>query len=349
MELWQLQLKETVTTVAELARRLPIDRAEVSRVSERYPLRIPGYYLDLIEREHDPIWRQAIPSLDELAQPAALCHDPLAEQSFSPIPGLVHRHPDRALLLVSASCPLNCRFCFRKNRLAAGELDFRFSDLQKAIAYLESQPGIREVILTGGEPLLLSDLLLETLLKQLRRLPQLELVRIHTRIPAVLPARITEQLAALLRRYQPLYLNTHFNHPRELTTAAGEAIARLADAGIPLGNQTVLLQGVNDRAPVLAELFRGLLRLRIRPYYLHQLDLAAGTGHFRTPLASGIELAEQLQGQLSGLALPQFVVDLPGGAGKVPLHPGRLVGSRETLRIRAANGELINYPDLDPA
>lgn len=347
MQLWQQELKEAVTTADELAALLALDPHDVARVAERYPLRIPKYYLGLIEAPDDPIWRQCIPAIDELASPVELCHDPLAEAAFSPVPGLVHRHPDRALLLVSASCAMNCRFCFRKNRLAAGNLDFRFSDLERAIGYLQNQPEIREVILTGGEPLLLSDLLLDNLLNQLRRLPQLQLIRIHTRVPAVLPSRVTESLVKLLQRYQPVYLNTHFNHPRELTCAAEQAIGRLADTGIPLGNQTVLLKGVNDHPQVLAELFRGLLRLRIRPYYLHQLDLAAGTGHFRTPLAVGMRLMAQLQGELSGLAIPQHVVDLPGGAGKVPLQANRLHRTATNLQIQAADGRLVDYPDLE--
>jgi len=347
MEEWQKELQEALTSAEQLARLLPVDRTEVARVSERYPLRIPHYYLRLIEEANDPIWRQCIPSLAELEKPAGLSCDPLAEAAYSPVPGLVHRHSDRVLLLVAASCAMNCRFCFRKNRLAAGELDFRFRDLEKAIAYLENQPAVREVILTGGEPLLLSDLLLGNLLKQLRRLPHLELIRIHTRIPAVLPSRITGQLAALLGRFGPLYLNTHFNHPHELTAAARQAAERLADVGIPLGNQTVLLKGINDRAPILEELFRGLLRMRIRPYYLHQTDLAAGTGHFRTPLAGGIDLMNRLQGQVSGLALPQFVVDLPGGGGKVPLHPERITRTEAGLQVRSGSGQPIDYPDLD--
>jgi lysine 2,3-aminomutase len=345
VELWQQELQQAVTSVDQLARLLPIDPAAVAGVCERYPLRIPHYYLRLIEAEGDPIWRQCIPARDELESHPGLCQDPLAEAEFSPVPGLVHRHPDRALLLVSSSCPMNCRFCFRKNRLAAGELDFRFSALEQAIAYLEGHAEVREIILTGGEPLLLSDLLLETLLKQLRRLPQLQLIRIHTRIPAVLPSRITEKLVALLSRQQPLYLNTHFNHPRELTPEAELACARLADAGIPLGNQTVLLHGVNDQSETLAELFRGLLRLRVRPYYLHQMDLTAGTGHFRTPLARGIELIDTLQGRLSGMAIPQFVVDLPQGAGKVPLFSERLVRTGARLQIRSSTGELVDYPE----
>ena len=347
MQNWQQELKEAVASADELATLLAVDRSKVARVAERYPLRVPKYYLGLIEAPDDPIWRQCIPATDELASPVGLCHDPLAEAGFSPVPGLIHRHPDRALLLVSANCAMNCRFCFRKNRLAAGELDFRFNDLEKTIGYLQNQPGIKEVILTGGEPLLLTDPLLDNLLNRLRRLPQLQLIRIHTRVPAVLPSRITESLVKLLRRYQPVYVNSHFNHPRELSAAAAQATGRLADAGIPLGNQTVLLKGVNDQAAVLAELFRGLLRLRIRPYYLHQLDLAAGTGHFRTPLAVGMRLMAQLQGELSGLAIPQHVVDLPGGAGKVPLQANRLHSSEAGLQIQAADGRFIDYPDLD--
>lgn len=343
MEPWQRSLHDSITDPRLLATRFGVDPVPLLAVAACYPLRITPYYLDLIEVPGDPIWRQCIPDLHELALDGQSA-DPLDEERLSPIPGLVHRYPDRGLLLVSNSCAVYCRFCTRKRQVgcSVGE----GFDLPAALDYLARTPVIREVILSGGDPLMLPDAALDDLLGRLRAIPHIETIRIHSRVPVVLPERVTPELCALLRRYHPLFLNTHFNHPRELTRLASEACARLADAGIPLGNQTVLLAGVNDDSTTLRELLRGLLRLRIRPYYLHQMDLVAGTGHFRTPIETGLALVDSLRGPLTGMAIPHYVIDLPGGKGKVALVPDNIRQLGAQVTLRAPNGELVAVPNL---
>jgi lysine 2,3-aminomutase len=317
---WQESLARSLTRPEELAERFGIDPAPLAAVAERYPMRITPHYLGLIREVGDPIWRQCVPDPEELAADD-LSADPLAEEELSPVPHLVHRYPDRVLLLASGTCATYCRFCTRKRKVGCAAMRVSFGEVLAGIDYIARTPAVRDVVLSGGDPLLMSDLLLKEILERLRRIPHVEIIRIGTRVPVTLPERITQALAALLRRYAPLYINTHFNHPRELTPEAVEACALLADAGIPLGNQTVLLRGVNDDAAVMEELLRGLLRLRVRPYYLHHMDLALGTGHFRTTIETGLDIMRSLRGPLSGLAIPHYVIDTPGGKGKVPLLP----------------------------
>lgn len=340
------------------------DDPTLAAVAERYPVAVPPGYLDLAGPadpasqsdptvQTDPIRRLCLPDARELAAVPWLLRDPLAEEQLSPVPGLVHRYPDRALLLVTDRCAIYCRFCTRKRlvgRPRGGPLDRAPFDLAQVAGYLRAQPGIREVILSGGDPFVLPDRRLVEILAAVRAVPSVEVVRIHTRVPVVLPARVTDELARALARFHPLYVMVHAAHPRELTPAVVAACARLADAGIPLGSQTVLLRGVNDDPDVLAELFRGLLRARVRPYYLHQCDLTEGSEHFRTPLQRGLDILAALRGRLSGPALPTFVVDLPGGLGKVPLTPDHVV-AREPGRtiLRAPDGRTVAYPDpADP-
>lgn len=344
MDLWQEQLRNSLTTPAQLAARFGIDPAPLAAVAQRYPLRITPHYLSLIEAVGDPIWKQCVPDLRELDDCGQL-PDPLAEAKLSPVPGLVHRYPDRGLLLVSGACAVYCRFCTRKRQVGHCARTPSSDELRAGIDYIARTPAIREVILSGGDPLLLADEVLDSLLGQIRAIPHVETIRIHSRAPVVLPERITPALCALLRHYHPLYLNTHFNHPRELTPEAAAACGRLADAGIPLGNQTVLLRGVNDSLEVMSELLRGLLRLRVRPYYLHQMDLVAGTAHFRTRLEDGLALVGALRGPLTGTAIPHFVIDLPGGLGKVPLLPETLESLGETVVLRAADGARVDWPN----
>lgn len=320
---WKSQLAKSITTPEQLAGRFGIDSGTLRDVVARYPLCITPHYLALIESPGDPIWRQCVPDPCELAADD-LPEDSLNERSFSPAPAVVHRYPDRALLLVSGRCAGYCRFCTRKNRVGTAALAFSAAQIAAGIAYIADTPEIRDVILTGGDPLLLADDLLEEILEQLHRMPHVEMVRIGSRVPVTLPARITPQLCRMLARYMPLYINTHFNHPRELAAASFEACARLADAGIPLGNQTVLLRGVNDDPGVMIELCRGLLRLRVRPYYLHQLDQARGTAHFRVSVKRGLEIVSAMRGKVSGLGIPQYVIDPPDGSGKQVLHADRL-------------------------
>jgi lysine 2,3-aminomutase len=316
-------------------------------------VRVPPGYLDAAGGDEeadadDPLARLCRPDPRELRPVPWLERDPLAEERLSPVPGLVHRYPDRALLLVTPRCAVYCRFCTRKRLV--GRSDGPAFDLAAATDYLAAHPGIREVVVSGGDPLVLADERLAEILAALRALPSVEVLRLHTRVPAVQPARVTAALAATLARFHPLYVMIHVAHPRELTPAVVAACGRLADAGLPLGSQTVLLRGVNDDPDVLAELFRGLLRARVRPYYLHQCDLTEGIEHFRTPLDRGIALLEALRGRLSGTALPTFVVDLPGGLGKVPLGPEHVV-AREPggTRLRAPGGQTVVYPDPAPA
>ena len=341
---WKSQLANSIITPEQLAARFDIDPEPLRAVTARYPLRITPHTLNLIEKPGDPIWRQCIPDLSEVAADD-LPEDSLNESSFSPVPAVVHRYSDRALLLISGQCAGYCRFCTRKNRVGTSALAFSAEQITAGIAYVAATPSIRDVILTGGDPLLLDDDRLEAILEALYKIPHVEMIRIGSRVPVTLPDRITPQLCQLLSRFQPLYLNTHFNHPWELVPASIASCARLADVGIPLGNQTVLLRGVNDDPEVMIELCRGLLKMRVRPYYLHHLDQARGTAHFRVPVERGLEIIAAMRGRVSGLGIPQYVVDPPGGQGKVPLLPENLLQVGETLKVRTSSG-VVELPNL---
>jgi lysine 2,3-aminomutase len=341
---WQQQLKESLTSVDELAQRFAIDPAPLARVAQRYPLRITPHYLDLIETVDDPIWRQCVPDVRELEDEGLV--DPLGEEDLSPVAAVIHRYPDRVLLLASGSCAGYCRFCTRKRKVGCADMSISFRELREGIDYIAATPQIRDVIISGGDPLVLPDSVLEDLLARIHRIPHVEIIRIGTRVPVTLPQRVDERLCKMLKKYQPLYINTHFNHPRELTAASQSACALLADAGIVLGNQTVLLRGVNDSPDVMAALLRGLLRMRVRPYYLHHMDLVRGAGHFRTSVETGLSLLYALRGHLSGIGLPQYVIDLPGGRGKVPLLPDNVERRGDMLLIRTSAGDVVEYPDL---
>ncbi|MBW6512597.1 MAG: KamA family radical SAM protein [Desulfuromonadaceae bacterium] len=345
MEDWQLELRQAITTADQLAAHFAVDVAALRPVIERYPLSITPHYLRLIKAPGDPIWRQCVPDPAELIDDGAPL-DPLAEAEHAPVPGIIHRYPDRALLLVSGSCGVYCRFCTRKRQVGTRAMSYTFGELDNAIAYIARTPAIKDVILSGGDPLLLPDLLLKQLLDKLRRIEHVEIIRLATRLPVTLPSRITERLCTLLQNYPPLYLLTHFNHPRELNAATIAACNQIADAGVVLGNQTVLLKGVNDDPTVLAELFRGLLKIRVKPYYLHHVDLARGVGHFRTPLETGISILRTLRGTLSGLAIPHYVVDLPGGKGKLPITPEAYERSADgCIRLLTPDGETLCFAE----
>ncbi|GFO69711.1 lysine 2,3-aminomutase [Geomonas limicola] len=343
MHAWEKSLNASVTSPEELAGLFRVDAAALSGVVERYPMRITPYYLSLIREPGDAIWRQCVADPAELAD-LSQSPDPLDEERLSPVPGLIHRYPDRVVWIASASCAVYCRFCMRKR--GVGCAGMQVAPQNEALEYLAAHPEIRDVILSGGDPLLLSDERLEDLLSGLRRIPHLEIVRIGTRVPVTLPERVTPKLAALLKRFHPLFINTHFNHPDEITEQAARACALLADAGIPLGNQSVLLKGVNDDPQVMRRLMQKLLYLRVRPYYLHQMDLVKGTAHFRTPLARGVEVLKALRGHTSGLAVPHYVIDLPGGKGKVEVSAEcvRREGSR--LVVTTYTGETLEYQDI---
>ncbi len=344
MDSWKKQLAASLSRPEQLATHFNIDPAPLQAVAERYPMLITPHYLKLIEEPGDPIWLQCVPDPLELG-PDRLLEDPLNEAAFTPVPAVVHRYPDRALLMVAGACAGFCRFCTRKSRVGRPELCFSWQQVSEGINYIAKQPGIRDVILTGGDPLLLDDDELFDILSRLKRIPQIEILRIGSRIPVTLPERITPELCRMLARFQPLYLNTHFNHPRELTAASTEACARLADAGIPLGNQTVLLRDVNDNLATMACLCRGLLAMRVRPYYLHQMDMARGTLHFRVPVERGLEIVEALRGKTSGLGIPSFMVDPPGGEGKVVLTRGSLVEAGAEALVRTIAGTVVALPN----
>ncbi|MFZ5775485.1 MAG: KamA family radical SAM protein [Thermodesulfobacteriota bacterium] len=330
MPSWKQLLARSITRADQLAARFPCDRDALAAVAAEYPMRINPYYLGLIQEVGDPIWRQAVPDSLELADRVCM-EDPLDEENRSPVPNLVHKYPDRALFLVHSQCAMYCRFCTRKRKVGTSRMEITPATLQAGLDYLAQTPAVRDVLVSGGDPLLLPDETLDRLLASLRAIPSIETIRIGTRVPCTLPMRVTTRLARLLSRHHPLYINTHFNHPRELTPEATLACTRLANAGIPLGNQTVLLKGVNDNAATLAELFRGLLARRVKPYYLFQADMTRGANHFRTRVESGIELMRSLIGHVSGMAVPTFALDAPGGGGKIPLTPEYITAMGDTI------------------
>jgi len=345
MERWQKNLSESITSLDELARFVRIDIESLRPVIARYPLRITRTYLSLIQKKDDPIGRQCIPDPRELERDN-LSTDPLNEKDLTVAPNLIHRYPDRVVLLVSAACPTLCRFCTRKNRMGGEGSFINKNSLRTALEYIKGRPAIREVILSGGDPLLLTDDELETILIRLRKIPHLEIVRLHTRAPVTLPDRITQHLCRMLKQYHPIYVNTQFNHPIEITPLSAMACTRLADAGIPLGNQTVLLKGVNDNPEVMKQLMQKLLTIRVRPYYIHQMDLVKGTGHFRTSIQKGLNIMAGLRGHTSGMATPSYVVDLPGGKGKVPFLPDDVKRQGNLFYLRNYLGEFVEYPDF---
>jgi lysine 2,3-aminomutase len=320
MEAWQKILAQSVVKPRDLAARLGVDEKEVEDIVGPYPMRITPTVLATIKEPGDAIWKQVVPDRAEMEDFDAP-DDPLEEDLMSPVPHLVHRYPDRALLMVTNQCPIYCRFCTRK-RLVGKPGFIKKGDLDKAVTYLREHQEVRDVILSGGDPLLLPDHLLEKVLKALRSIPHLELVRIGSRVPGTLPQRITPKLCEIVKKYHPVYMNLHFNHPDELTPEVVEACGRLADAGVPLGAQTVLLRGVNDDPEIMKQLMHKLLLARVKPYYLYQADLTKGTNHFRTTVETGLEIIRALQGHTSGMAVPHFVIDAPGGGGKVPMLPG---------------------------
>ncbi len=328
-------------TLTELLHRFDIDSEKILKVATVYPFRISAYYAGLIKAPFDPIWRQSVPSPEELYDTVQLA-DPLDEVRLSPVPGLIHRYPDRAVLLVSNYCATYCRFCMRKRQVGC---PMGKTDLSAALDYIASTPELHDIILSGGDPLMLDDEQLHNILSALRKIPHLDIIRIGSRMPVTDPSRITLKLCKMLAEHHPIYLNTHFNHPMELTTEAEKVCCMLSDHGITLGNQTVLLKGVNDNSKTLHQLFAGLLRFRVRPYYLHQMDLVRGTAHFRTPLEKGRELIGGLRGKISGMAIPHFVVDLPGGKGKVPILPDTLHRGGNDWLIKTYSGELVKYKD----
>lgn len=345
MTTWQKILSSSIDDADRLGDFSGIDPDMIREVTRVYPMRINPYYLGLIKQADDPLGRQAIPDSKELLDECGMA-DPLDEENLSRVPNLVHKYPDRALFLVSSQCAMYCRFCTRKRKVGRREMVVSDTTIQAGLDYLARKKQIREVLLSGGDPLLLSDRRLEKLLRALRTIPNIEVIRIGTRIPCTLPMRVTADLVAVLRRHHPLYINTHFNHPDEITPQAARACALLADGGIPLGCQTVLLKGVNDDPETIRALMCSLLAIRVKPYYLFQADLTRGADHFRTPLATGLEVMRSLIGHVSGMAVPTFALDAPGGGGKIPLTPDYIrTMDSGILCFDNYLGDTYTYPD----
>lgn len=346
---WRWQVANRITTVERLCQVLPLAPEEVEDIREclkTFRMAVTPYYASLIDPgDADcPIRKQAVPTRAEVAEGQEDPLDPLYEETDSPVPGVTHRYPDRALVIVTDQCSMYCRHCTR--RRLAGQTDRAptRSQLEDRLDYVRRTPRLRDVVLSGGDALLVSDGLIDYLLKELRAIPHVEIIRLASRTPVVLPQRITSELCRVIRRHHPVYVNTHFNHPRELTPEAVAACERLADAGVPLGNQTVLLRGVNDCPVVMRELVHGLLKARVRPYYLYQCDLSRGIQHFRTPTARGVEIIEHLRGHTSGLAVPSYCIDGPGGVGKIPVGPQYVLAqSPERLVLRNYEGAIAAY------
>lgn len=346
MEPWQIILQNSITTLDGLQEHLDCDSNALREVIANFPMRINPYFLKLMQFPGDPMWKQAVPDVAEIND--GVCEkDPLDEENLSPVPNLVHKYPDRVLFLVSNKCAMYCRFCTRNRKVGTEKMKISPETLQAGYDYLRSHPAIREVLISGGDPLLLPDEEIAAILKNLRSIPSIEVIRIGTRVPSVLPMRITDNLVAILKAYHPLYINTHFNHPDEITAESSLACTMLADAGIPLGCQTVLLKGVNDDAETLKKLFLALLRIRVKPYYLFQADLTRGTNHFRTSTATGIAIMRQLYGHISGMAIPTYALDGPKGKGKIPLTPQYILAQGDTLVFENYQGLVCTYPEVD--
>jgi lysine 2,3-aminomutase len=336
MELWQEMLRQSVDSAKDLVERFGFDKEAAEKLDKFFHIRINPYYLSLIRYPNDPIWRQCIPDAIELQDEKAP-EDPLNEDA------------DRALFLITSQCSMYCRFCTRKRKVSdSTKINAKY--IQWGLDYIGAHPEIRDVIISGGDPLMVTDYALERVLAGLREIPHVEIIRLGTKMPCVLPQRITTKLCKMLKKYHPLYVNTHFNHPWECTPEAERACNMLADVGIPVGNQSVLMKGVNDDPDIMLELHRKLLKMRVRPYYIYQADLTKGTNHFRTPVRVGLEIMDKLRGHTSGLAIPYYVIDAPGGGGKIPLLPQYVLGRNgKDIILRNYKYEIYTYPDVEEA
>ncbi|HEY60331.1 MAG TPA: lysine 2,3-aminomutase [Anaerolineae bacterium] len=347
---WRWQLSHRLNSTADFETILELTESEKRALSSKNLFRvdITPYFVSLIDPQdpHDPIRRQVIPTEKEIIPYTGMMEDSLAEDQHSPVPGLVHRYPDRVLMLITTQCASYCRYCTRGRIVGDPSATFSQEEFDMQIAYLERTPQVRDVLLSGGDPLVLAPKLLERLLTRLQAIPHIEIVRIGSRVPVFMPMRITDELCSMLRKYHPLWLNIHVNHPNEITAELAQACARLADAGIPLGNQSVLLAGINDCVHIQRKLVQDLVRIRVRPYYLYQCDLVEGAGHFRTPVSKGIEIIEGLRGHTTGFAVPTFVVDAPGGGGKIPVMPNYLISSSDhKIVLRNYEGFITTYEE----
>ena len=353
---WKWQLKHAIKSLDKFEYLTGIkfkdsEKADLVKTFEKFPLSITPYYLSLINKanyKNDPIFRQSFGGVEELITLKSELSDPLSEDKDSPVEGITHRYPDRVLFHVSNICSMYCRFCTRKRKV--GDVDFVPSkdQLSKGIEYIKNTPQVRDVLLSGGDPFMLPDDKIDWLLSEISQIPHVEVIRIGTRIPVVLPYRITDNLISILKKYQPLWINTHFNHPSEITSSSKEALAKLADGGFPLGNQSVLLADVNDCPRIMKSLLHKLVKNRVRPYYLYQCDLSEGLSHFRTPIGKGIEIMESLIGHTSGFARPTYVIDAPGGGGKIPVMPNYIISwSTNKVVLRNYEGIITTYKEPD--
>ena len=349
---WRWHLKNSIQTVDDFERILgvtfdPEEKKKYELTAKKFPLSATPYYLSLIEQDdyqNDPVFRQAFPSPEELDIDRHDMTDPLHEDEDSPVPGITHRYPDRVLFHVSNVCSMYCRHCTRKRKVGDKDSIPTREQMAQGIEYIRNTPQVRDVLLSGGDPLMLPDDRLDELLSELQAIEHVEVVRIGTRMPVVLPYRITDKLVDMLKKHHPLWINTHFNHPREVTESSRRALAKLADAGIPLGNQSVLLAGINDCPRLMRTLCHKLVKNRVRPYYIYQCDLSEGLTHLRTPIGKGIEIVESMRGHTSGFAVPTYVVDAPGGGGKIPVMPNYIVswGTNKVV-LRNFEGVITTY------
>ena len=349
---WRWQVRHRIRNMENLSRILQLSEDELTKdtlPARQLPIAITPYYASLLDRDNaqQPLRRTVVPVSAESLRSPGEAIDPLGEDHDSPVRGLVHRYPDRVLLLATGFCATYCRYCTRSRLVGnGGNLAFNRAQLEHALAYIESNSSVRDVLISGGDPLTLSDEKLEWLLARLHAIRHVEFLRIGTKVPVVLPQRVTPGLTRMLKRYHPLWMSIHFTHPDELTPEVSETCGRLADAGIPLGSQTVLLAGVNDNVETMRELMHGLLRIRVKPYYLYQCDPILGSAHFRTPVEKGLEIIQGLRGHTTGYAVPTYVIDAPGGGGKIPIFPESLVGrDGDDLLLKNYQGSTYRYPD----
>lgn len=353
---WKWQIKHSIRSLDKFEyltgiKFSPQEKIDLEKTFKKFPLSITPYYLSVIDKsnyKNDPVFKQAFGGIEELTTLDSEHADPLSEDKDSPVKGLTHRYPDRVLFHVSNICSMYCRFCTRKRKV--GDVDFVPSkaQLSAGIEYIRKTPQIRDVLLSGGDPLMLPDDKIDWLLSEISQIPHVEMIRIGTRMPVVLPYRITDNLISILKKYHPLWINTHFNHPNEITSSAKESLAKLADGGFPLGNQSVLLADVNDCPRIMKSLLHKLVQNRVRPYYLYQCDLSEGLSHFRTPIGKGIEIMESLIGHTSGFARPTYVIDAPGGGGKIPVMPNYIISwSTNKVVLRNYEGIITTYKEPD--
>ncbi len=347
---WKWQFANRITTVEKLEKRLPLtqrEKEEIDTCLKRFRMAITPYYASLInpEDKNDPIRMQSVPSIKETFIDRTDLLDPLDEEGDSPVKHIVHRYPDRVLFLVSCKCSMYCRHCTRRRIVGEEDRIITEKELNTALDYIRKHTEIRDVLVSGGDPLVMSTDKLEHIISRIRQIPHVDIIRIGTRVPVVMPMRITDELLTMLKKYHPIWINTHFNHPKEITPDSEKACGMIVDAGIPLGNQTVLLKGINDNAETMKELMLKLVHMRVRPYYLYQCDLSMGISHFRTSVQTGIDIIHSLQGYISGYAIPRFVIDAPGGGGKVPVGYNYVI-SRDDKEVVLENyaGKRYVYP-----